>query len=76
MFRRCDDLELLIERGLEPRCLMRAQVSYDDRHLAREAGFRWNDPVKGAWVRRLSEREAEELAFPVVPVDNAIPMAC
>ena len=63
VFRRCDDLELLIERGLEPRCLMRAQVSYDDRHLAREAGFRWNDPVKGAWVRRLSEREAEELAF-------------
>ena len=75
VFRRCDDLELLIERGLEPRCLMRAQVSYDDRHLAREAGFRWNDPVKGAWVRRLSEREAEELAFPVVPVDNAMPMA-
>ena len=75
VFRRCDDLELLIARGLEPRCLMRAQVSYDDRHLAREAGFRWNDPVKGAWVRRLSEREAEGLAFPVVPVDNTMPMA-
>ena len=75
VFRRCDDLELLIARGLEPRCLMRAQVSYDDRHLAREAGFRWNDPVKGAWVRRLSQREAEALAFPVVAVENAMPMA-
>ena len=66
VFRRCDRLEQLIQQGMEPRTLMRAQVSYDDRQLAREAGFRWNDPVKGAWSRRLSKREAEELPFPVV----------
>ena len=70
VFRRCDQLEQLIERGLEPRSLMRAQVSYDDRQLAREAGFRWNDPVKGAWTRRLSASEAEELPFAVVPQDE------
>ncbi len=75
VFRRCDDLEQLIERGLEPRQLMRAQVSYDDRHLARDAGFRWNEPVKGAWARRLSEREARNLDFPVVPVDPELPLA-
>ena len=69
VFRRCDQLEKLIERGREPRSLMRAQVSYDDRQLAREAGFRWNDPVKGAWTRRLSSREAAELPFPVVTQD-------
>lgn len=66
VFRRCDQLEQLIEQGMEPRTLMRAQISYDDRQLAREAGFRWNDPVKGAWSRRLSRREAEDLPFPVV----------
>ena len=75
VFRRCDELEQLVERGLEPRQLMRAQVSYDDRHLARDAGFRWNEPVKGAWARRLSEREARDLDFPVVPVDPPMPMA-
>jgi DNA polymerase-3 subunit epsilon len=75
VFRRCDDLEELIERGLEPRQLMRAQVSYDDRHLARDAGFRWNEPVKGAWARRLSVREARNLDFPVVPVDPELPLA-
>ena len=75
VFRRCDDLEQLIERGLEPRQLMRAQVSYDDRHLARDAGFRWNEPVKGAWARRLSAREASNLDFPVVPVDPPLPLA-
>ena len=69
VFSRCDDLEGLIERGLEPRQLMRARVTYEQRHLAREAGFRWNDPVQGAWVRRLSEREAAQLSFPVIRVE-------
>jgi len=72
VFQRCDDLEQLIAQGLEPRRLVRARVSFDDRHLAREAGFRWNDPVKGAWTRRLTHREETELPFAVVPVE-AVP---
>ena len=75
VFQRCDDLELLIAHALEPRRLVRAQVSYDQRHLAKEAGFRWNEPVKGAWARRLSEREEQELPFTVVPVDAVLPQA-
>ena len=69
VFARCDDLETLLQRGLEPRRLMRARVSFDERHQAKEAGFRWNDPIKGAWTRRLSERECSELTFPVVAVN-------
>ena len=69
VFARCDDLELLLKRGLEPRRLVRARVSFEERHQAKEAGFRWNDPIKGAWTRRLSERECAELSFPVVAVD-------
>ena len=69
VFARCDDLEQMLSLGMEPRRLLRARVSFDDRHLAREAGFRWNDPVKGAWTRRLSERESASLPFSVVPVD-------
>ena len=69
VFARCDDLETLLMRGLEPRRLVRARVSFEERHQAKEAGFRWNDPIKGAWTRRLSERECAELTFPVVAVD-------
>ena len=69
VFARCEDLEQQLLQGLEPRQLMRAKVSYDDRQLARDAGFRWNDPIKGAWARRMSEREIQELSFQVVPVD-------
>ncbi|HGY5547969.1 MAG TPA: 3'-5' exonuclease, partial [Prochlorococcus sp.] len=66
VFCRCNDLETLLLHGLEPRRLMRAQVSYQQRHLAKQAGFRWNDPVQGAWTRRLSDRQAAELDFQVV----------
>jgi len=70
VFERCAELEQLLQQGLEPRRLYRARVSYEERHRAREAGFRWNDPVSGAWTRRLSEREVERLSFPVVPVED------
>jgi DNA polymerase-3 subunit epsilon len=75
VFRRREDLEQLLEWGMEPRVLMRAQVSYDERHLARSAGFRWNDPVQGAWTRRLSAREAQDLEFPVIALDRDEPLA-
>ena len=65
---RCDDLEGLLRLACEPRRLYRAQLSYSERHLAKEAGFRWNDPVAGAWTKRLSEREASALPFPVQAV--------
>jgi DNA polymerase-3 subunit epsilon len=71
VFERCSDLELLLEQGLEPRRLFRARLSYEERHQAREAGFRWNQAVSGAWSRKLSDREAALLPFPVVPVDEA-----
>jgi DNA polymerase-3 subunit epsilon len=71
---RCSNLEELLLAALEPRLLFRATLSYAERHRAKEAGFRWNDPVRGAWTRRLSEREAQALPFPVQRVD-ADPMA-
>ena len=72
VFQRCVDLEQRLSAALEPRSLMRAEVSYSDRHLAREAGFRWDQPVAKAWTRRLSRREARSLPFPVHPVDLSL----
>ncbi|MFM7734079.1 MAG: 3'-5' exonuclease [Cyanobium sp.] len=69
VFQRCSDLEALLQAALEPRRLYRAVLSYAERHRAKEAGFRWNQPVSRAWSRRLSEREAEALPFPVEPVE-------
>ena len=70
VFERCGDLDTLVLEGLEPRQLYRARLSYAERHRAREAGFRWNEPLRGAWSRRLSQRELALLSFPVELVDG------
>jgi DNA polymerase-3 subunit epsilon len=75
VFERCAELETLLQAALEPRQLYKACLSYDERHLAREAGFRWNEPVSGAWCRRLSQREVEALPFSVQPVEENEPAA-
>jgi len=65
VFKRIDNLEDILLKATEPKYLYKAIVSYDDRSLAKNAGFRWNSPVQGAWTRRLSETEATELDFKV-----------
>jgi DNA polymerase-3 subunit epsilon len=74
VFQRCAQLEALLVAAQEPRELYRARLSYAERHQAREAGFRWNDPVTGAWSRRLSQNELESLPFAVVRVDQDLPL--
>ena len=69
VFKRCRELEKMLIRALEPKVLLRAEISYEKRHLARNAGFRWNDAIKGAWSRKMSRRDMEKLEFPVHEVD-------
>ena len=69
VFKRCSELEKLLTRAQEPKVLLRAEISYERRHLARNAGFRWNDAIKGAWSRKMSRRDIKKLEFPVREVD-------
>jgi DNA polymerase-3 subunit epsilon len=66
---RCDNLEDLLAAATEPKLLYRANLPYAERHKAKQAGFRWNEQVRGAWSRRLSERQAQALAFEVQRVE-------
>ena len=66
---RCANLEDLLAAATEPKLLYRANLPYAERHKAKQAGFRWNEPVRGAWSRRLSERQALALAFEVQRVE-------
>ncbi len=65
VFKKIENLENLLLKATEPKYLYKAIVSYEDRSLAKNAGFRWNSPVQGAWTRKLSEKEATELDFKV-----------
>lgn len=64
LFDRVNDLQSLLSIASQPKYLYRAHVSYNDRSLAKEAGFRWNSKDK-IWSRKLGELEVEALPFSV-----------
>jgi DNA polymerase-3 subunit epsilon len=70
VFEREAQLEALLQQALLPRKLYRARLAYDQRHLAKEAGFRWNEGVQGAWSKRLTEAERGLLPFEVLPAEG------
>ncbi len=70
VFKKCENLEDILLKATEPRHLYKAIVSYEDRTLAKNAGFRWNSPIQGAWTRKLSEDEAINLDFEVQILNN------
>ena len=62
------ELEAHLQEGLQPRRLVAAQLPYEQRELARQAGFRWIPEAK-QWQRRCSEGEINALSFPTIAID-------
>jgi DNA polymerase-3 subunit epsilon len=60
---RLPDIDAAIDYAQQPRVVVKALVSYDDRHLASNAGFAWNKPylAERAWAKRLPLSEVESL---------------
>ena len=57
-------------KATEPRFLYKALVSYEDRSLAKKAGFLWNNLEQGAWAKKLTVEEANSLDFKVQILDK------
>ena len=56
------DLGPLLERALRPKATFQALVSYDEREMAKSAGFQW-DGAKKRWTRRMAAEDAGLLGF-------------
>ena len=69
VFKKCENLEEILIKATEPRFLYKALVSYEERSLAKKAGFRWNNPSEGAWAKKLTVEEAKNLDFEVQKLD-------
>lgn len=67
LFDRIPDLEARIQDALKPRAVFRAIVSYDDRMLAKDAGFTWDTPTK-RWLKRLKIDAPRDFPFVVQQV--------
>lgn len=64
LFDRCDDLPAMFTRAMRPKATFIAKVSYDDRQLAKDAGFTWN-PGPKTWTRTMAIEDAALLPFNV-----------
>lgn len=53
-----EGIEKLIRNGMRPRAKYRALVHYDDRGLAKDAGFMWNNDTK-QWTKDLVTEDLE-----------------
>lgn len=65
LYRRCRDVPSLIQGALEPLLMAKASVSYDDRQLAKDAGFVWDKIIKGSWARKVKQSEIASFPFAV-----------
>lgn len=59
-----EELVLMLSEALVPRYLYEANVSYENRQLAKDVGFKWQSD-KRQWVRKLTDAQANLLNFPV-----------
>lgn len=68
------DIDVVIQRALTPNVRARAVISYDDRLLAKGAGFQWC-PERKRWEISVKANELDALksrvTFPVVQIEEA-----
>ena len=59
------DVSTILARGLRPTAIFEAKVAYEDRGVAKEAGFNWEKDKK-RWTRKMAIEDASSLNFRVV----------
>lgn len=58
-------LDSLIAAGLRPKATFKAEVSYQDREVAKKAGFNW-DATSKIWFKKMAIEDTSKLSFGVV----------
>ena len=61
------DVRQLLERAQRPKATYQAMISYEDRELAKDAGFKWQKSTK-RWVKSMAEEDVAKLEFAVTRV--------
>ncbi|HAX80688.1 MAG TPA: DNA polymerase III subunit epsilon [Cyanobacteria bacterium UBA11372] len=64
LFDRMEDLPAMFKRALRPKAIFKADVTYDEREKAKQAGFKWI-PERKSWERKMAVDDIKELPFAV-----------
>lgn len=71
IFEKEDNLLEIIEEAQKMRSLYVAEITFEEKNIAKQAGFIWNRFVQNRWSCYLTEQEAKELPFKVSKVSNS-----
>lgn len=63
------DLQAIFAKAMRPKAVFQALVSFEDKDLAKVAGFRW-EPETRRWLRRMAIADAPGLGFPTRHVEE------
>lgn len=69
-----EDIAFFLDKSGKGRITYHAQVGYDQRQLAKDEGFLW-DNVKKVWYAKLTPEQAATMPFTVYPAENACAVA-
>lgn len=59
------NIDEIIKRAITPSKIVKAIVTYDHRHLAKENGFHWDGK---SWIKEIKNDDVEQYPFPTVVV--------
>lgn len=59
-----DDIDFFLDKSGKGRMTYHANISYEQRQLAKDEGFMW-DNLKKVWYAKLTEEQAERMPFTV-----------
>lgn len=69
LFDRMENLQAMFDRALRPKACFKALVSYDEKDLAKQAGFKWLAERK-SWERIMAVEDTKELPFKVKQISS------
>lgn len=64
-----DDIEFFLDKSGKGRIRYHAEIGYENRSVAKEMGFQW-DNFKKVWFAKMKPEDAERMPFTVYPAES------
>lgn len=70
IFNKEQNIEQLLTEAMEPKSIYVANVSFEQKDLAKNAGFIWDSIFPRCWARKMTEKQASKIDFSISKLDK------
>ena len=68
IFSKIDNLDEIIKESMKPRSIYVANISFEDRQIAKDHGFVWNGIIEKKWAKKITKEQAQKIPFKISEV--------